>query len=76
MDAKEIERIVDAWHLEYFTFIDQDAQAELVRRLVSKWHEDGLGYRPCPHGAKRIDCGHCDHMEDMNFDAARERGRR
>lgn len=32
---------------------------------------DGL----CPHNARRIDCTHCDHMEDMAFDAARERGR-
>ena len=75
MDAREIERIVDAWHLEYFTFIDEDAQAELVRRLVRAQEEEESGRGLCPHKAERIDCPYCDHMEDMNFDAARE-GRR
>ena len=29
----------------------------------------------CPHGAEWGDCGACDHLGDLEYDAARERGR-
>lgn len=70
--AADIENVIDEWYAEQFTFIDDVAKAQLIARLQAEFADESL----CPHGARRIDCAHCDHMEDMAYDAAREKGGR
>ena len=71
MNVKHIKPIVEDWSESNFTFVDEVALAELIGRL----QKEEVGYRLCPHNEKRIDCRHCDHREDIAYDAARE-GRR
>lgn len=50
---------------------DKIAALESENERLQEVAQEGL----CPHGSKRIDCLHCDRIEDMNYDAMRERGR-